>query len=381
MRVRRSVVGWSAFTLAALEGLALLAGSGWRGGPQSCSTFMLAVEGALVVGHNLDEGFEVPGQIVVNPRGLAKQNVSWEDLKIGGKGSIPRLRWVSKYGSITYNTVAREFLDGGMNEAGLYVGEMTLLGSVYPSDPKVPAFYHHQWMQYLLDSFATVPEVLDSLAGARPDGHCQWHFFVADREGRAAVIEFLDGRAVVRTGDTLPIPVLGNLAYDDEMKALAEYEGFGGTKKVDYADTKNGRRFVWGAGMLRDFAAAPRAEAVPYAFSILAQLDRGATKWSLVFDIPAARVYWRTNQARDIRFADLASFGLSCEKPARVLDIHAAKAGNVADRFAPWTEADNARFVKAALKPWPLGAMGNAFLKPRMAERIAKVPAAIACSP
>jgi hypothetical protein len=46
-----------------------------------------------------------------------------------------------------------------------------------------------------------------------------------------------------------------------------------------------------------------------------------------------------------------------------------------------YAEAGNARFVKAALKPWPLGAMGNAFLKPRMAERIAKVPATLACVP
>ena len=294
---------------------------------------------------------------------------------------MPRLRWVSKYGSLTYNTLAREFIDGGINEAGLYVGELTLLGTVYPSDPKLPAFYHHHWMQYLLDNFATVPEVLDSLAGARPDGHCQWHFFVADREGRAAVIEFLSGRAVIHTAERLPVKVLGNLAYDDEMKALGAFEGFGGSKKVDFADTENGRRFVWGAAMLRDLAAAPKAEAVPYAFSILAQLDRGATKWSLVFDIPAGRAYWRTNQARDIRFADLASFDLSCDQPARVLDIHAAMTGIVSDRFAPWTEADKARFVKAALKPWPLGPMGKTFLKPRMVERIAEVPTTIACSP
>jgi choloylglycine hydrolase len=381
MSAHRSVVTLASLVLLALVGLAAQSASGWRGGPQSCSTFMLAAEGTLLVGHNLDEGFEVPGQITVNPRGLAKQNVSWEDLKIGGKGSIPRLRWVSKYGSITYNTVGREFIDGGMNEVGLYVGEMTLLGSVYPSDPKLPAFYHHQWMQYLLDSFATVPEVLDSLAGARPDGHCQWHFLVADRAGRAAVIEFLDGRAVVHTGAHLPITVLGNLAYDDEMKALTEFEGFGGAKKVDFADRENGRRFVWGAKMLRDFGARAPAEAVPYAFSILAQLDKGATKWSLVFDIPGGRVSWRTNKARDIRFADLASFDLSCGTPALVLDIHGDASGDVANRFTPYNDTENAAAVKAALKPWPMGAMGNTFLKPRMVERMSKVPATFACMP
>jgi len=381
MSPRRSVVVLAASVLMALVGLAVFSLSGWRGGPGSCSTFMLAADKVLLVGHNLDESFEVPGQVVVNKRGVEKQNVSWEDLKIGGKGSVPRLRWVSKYGSITTNTVGREFVDGGLNEAGLYIGEMTLLGSAYPTDKKLPAFYHHMWMQYLLDSFDGVPQVLDSLTGARVDGHCQWHFFVADRQGRAAVIEFIDGRAVVHTDANLPIPVLGNLAYDNEMKALTEFEGFGGAKKVDFADRENGRRFVWGAKMLRDFGARAPAEAVPYAFSILAQLDKGATKWSLVFDILAGRVSWRTNQARDIRFVDLASFDLSCGTPALVLDIHGNASGDVANRFAPYSDTENAAAVKAALKPWPMGAMGNTFLKPRMVERMSRVPAKFACAP
>jgi hypothetical protein len=36
---------------------------------------MLAAADTLLVGHNLDEGFEVSGQIVVNPRGLTKQKM------------------------------------------------------------------------------------------------------------------------------------------------------------------------------------------------------------------------------------------------------------------------------------------------------------------
>lgn len=47
----------------------------------------------------------------------------------------------------------------------------------------------------------------------------------------------------------------------------------------------------------------------------------------------------------------------------------------------PYDEAGDASFVKAALKPWPLGAMGNTFLKPRMAERVAGVPATLTCVP
>lgn len=350
-----------------------------RGGPESCSTFLLSEGGALLVGHNLDESFEVPGLIVANRRGLHKQNVSWEDLRIGGKSGVPRIRWVSRYGSVTYNTLGREFPDGGLNEAGLYVGEMTLLGSKYPSDAKIPKLYHHQWMQYLLDSFENVPQVLDSMGAAILDGHCQWHFFVADKSGDAAVIEFLEGKTVVHRGADMPRKVLGNLPYGEEMKALKEYEGFGGSKKVAFDDRENGRRFVWGSAMLEAFAGKPPAEAVPYAFSVLKQLDKGATKWSLVYDVLARRLYWRTDKAADLRFVDFASFDFSCTAPAMALDIHQSLSGDAAGRFKPLTDAENGKAVERALKQWDMGFMGNTFLKPRMTDRLSAAAAGFKC--
>ena len=350
-----------------------------RGGGESCSTVLLHEGEALLVAHNLDEGFEVPGQIVVNRRGVEKRNVSWEDLRIGGSGRVPRVTWVSRFASLTYNTLGREFIDGGLNEVGLYVGEMTLLGSRYPSAEALPKLYHHQWMQYLLDSFAGVPEVLASLDAVTLDGHCQWHFFVADREGRAATIEFEKGSALVRSGDRLPVPVLGNLPYDEEVKALKEYEGFGGAKPVAFSDRENGRRFVWGATMLRAFAGRPADKAVPYAFSILKQLDKGATRWSLVYDLGNLRLHWRTNRSPEVRHVDLAAFDFSCPGPAAGLDVHASAAGDVRARFAPLADADNRKAVEAALRQWDMGFMGNTFLKPRMAERLSAAAAGFHC--
>jgi len=120
-----------------LSGLAAMPWMPLRGGPESCSTFMMRTGEVLLVGHNLVERFETPGQVVVNKRGVSKQNLGWQDIKTPWKRDDPRVRWVSKYGSITYNTLGKEFIDGGLNDAGLYIGEMTLLGSKYPSDPKV----------------------------------------------------------------------------------------------------------------------------------------------------------------------------------------------------------------------------------------------------
>ena len=49
-------------------------------------------------------------------------------------------------------------MDGGANEQGLYIGEMTLFGTKF-LETNNPKFHHHFFMQYILDNFATVTEV------------------------------------------------------------------------------------------------------------------------------------------------------------------------------------------------------------------------------
>jgi len=106
--------------------------------PHSCSTFLLADDDNLFIGHNLDDNIDVPGMIVVNKRDKAKENVSWDELwpdpfwSRRSKTMGRKIHWRSRYGSVTYNTNGKEFIDGELNEAGLYVGEMNLLETQYP---------------------------------------------------------------------------------------------------------------------------------------------------------------------------------------------------------------------------------------------------------
>jgi hypothetical protein len=108
----------------------------------ACSTFMIRQNGTLLVGHNLDDpgSGRQPGLLVVNKRGVPKEARTWSDL---GRDTIPagRLRWVSKYGSITTNTLALELPDGGINEAGLVVCEMTLVETRFVDDDRLPQMF------------------------------------------------------------------------------------------------------------------------------------------------------------------------------------------------------------------------------------------------
>ena len=125
---------------------------------------------------------------MINKRNIRKNNINWEDLKWGMKKKTQRIEWISKYGSITYNTAGKEFIDGGLNEVGLYIGEMTLFETRFPVDENKPKIYHHMWMQYILDNYKSVKDVIENIDKVIIDGTCLWHFFIGDKTGDAAII-------------------------------------------------------------------------------------------------------------------------------------------------------------------------------------------------
>ncbi len=333
----------------------------------ACSSFLLERGDTLLVGHNLDEYMPVPGLIIVNPRGIAKHGLGGSMFNPLGRVK-PRFVWVSKYGSLTYNPMGKEFPDGGINEAGLYVGEMSYYFTEWLKDKRLVRIYHNQWIQYLLDNFATVDQVLADLSRVAPDGHNRWQFLVADAGGNAATITFFQGRAVVNTGDSLPVKALCNRRYAREMDTLRLYQGFGGRRQVDFADTSDDRRFVRAAEMLRN--QDRKLAAADYAFAILRRLDWGNNRWSLVFDLKRRTVRFNTDRWRRVRAVDLAAFDLGPEAPAMVLDINRQLEGDVAQRFTPFSDEIQKEYVAKMWDGIDAGFLGNLMFKPLMKSRM-----------
>lgn len=122
----------------------------------SCTTILFNKADSLFIGHNLDESYEVPGLVIINKRGVTKREVCFADFDT--TLSNPKIYWESKYGSIVYSNLGKEFIDGGMNEAGLYIGEMSLAETKYIQDSNLIKMTVSTWMQYLLDNFARVDD-------------------------------------------------------------------------------------------------------------------------------------------------------------------------------------------------------------------------------
>jgi penicillin V acylase-like amidase (Ntn superfamily) len=169
-----------------------------------CTTFCLRSKGHVLFGRNYDWNIG-DGLILVNKRRLTKTT--------NGDGGPRPANWISRYGSVTFNQYGRENPTGGMNEAGLVVEELWLADTEYPHDKTLSAIDTQEWIQYELDTSATVEEAIANARKVRIDSEVKVHYLIGDRFGNAASIEFLKGTFVAHTGRTLAIQALANDSY------------------------------------------------------------------------------------------------------------------------------------------------------------------------
>ena len=311
---------------------------------RGCSTFMLRDEETFLIGHNLDESFDVPGMVIINKRGIRKSSHSLMEWVTGQAPSTPQVTWNSSYGSVSFNAFGKDLPDGGINEVGLYIQEMTLVGTQFPEYPNRPHMFMVIWMQYLLDTCATIEQALETLETITLDGWT-WHFFLCDRNGNTAIVEFPEGQSRVYTGDAVPVPVLCNAIYQNELENLKRYESFGGEEAIDL-ENKKIERFVHAAHMIK---ARNSADPVDHAFAILKSLERDGTQWSYVIDVAKGHAYFHTAAAHKRKHFSLTAFDYDAKSPSKVLDIHANLEGDVTAHFRDYTPTFNQALVTAQI--------------------------------
>ena len=361
--MRSAAVGWTQGTKRAA--VSLVAAAALLGEGSACTTFVLEAEDGPLFGRNYDWATGV-GRLTVNPRGSRRTALVAE-------GRVP-VRWTARYGSVTFDQYGRDFATGGMNEMGLVVEVMWLEGTVYSERDPRPELDELQWVQYQLDTARTVQEVLDSDRHVRISRESvPLHFLVADRSGRAAAIEFLDGRMVAHAGEALPIKALANSRYDESVAFVRQ-----GGRGMGEPDAPAFRRGSLGrfATVARGIAAArPRgADAVAAAFDLLSRAAQaGSTRWSIVYDLRDLRAHFRTPDRPSTRFVDVGRLDYACGGAALSLDLEGEGAGDVAGKLAPCDARCNRAAIAAAF------AATGWTISPEDLERRARHPETAAC--
>ena len=317
MKVLKSV---SIYLLFALISLPLSA----------CTVFVLRQENSVMVAKNLDWPVG-EGIIVVNRRAVEKTAL------LPGPGSP--LAWRSRFGSVTFNLLGRGFPLGGMNEKGLVIEEANYSPSRYPRGTGNQV-NESQWIQYHLDTCDTTAAVLERLKQVTiVPILARVHYMICDASGRAAVVEFIDGRARVYTGRDLVVPVMTNTSYRNSLKSLAIHQGFGGQRTVGNGP-ESPERFVRAATWVRGFATLPGKVSLQRAFRVLDAVAQQDTQWRILYDPVTLEIRFRTLRNPIVRTVHLEQ--LDFQRSCIAMEINAPSA---APDFQPWSVERNNRLL------------------------------------
>lgn len=180
------------------------------------------------------------------PRGVSRN----------GQSEDNSLKWESKYGSVVITAFDNESVSEGMNEKGLSARVLYLNETEYEKDTKKLKVSNGLWVQYLLDSFSSVKEAVDSLETfqvvSRPIGGEVWplHACLEDPSGDSAIIEYIKGKMIVHHGKEHRV-MTNDPPYTLQLEYLKSYKTFGGKLPLP-RDLRSENRFVKCAALLKE---------------------------------------------------------------------------------------------------------------------------------
>jgi choloylglycine hydrolase len=328
---------------------------------------------AKIVVRSMDLPVALPERpkFLVFPRGMVRD--SQRSVLPGVKGRLEgvgtdTMRWTSKFGSVGIVSFEGGTTDG-LNERGLTAHMLVLDESELEAADDRPVLPDTHWVQYVLDNFATVTEVVDAhragkfrLAAAWSSDlgyakHLPTHLAVQDASGDSAIIEYVKGKLQIHHGPEYRV-MTNDPPYDDMMVLMKRYVPFGGSEPLP-GDAEAPDRFLRLAAYAK-YLPDPKnyVEAVAGALSLLriAQVpfrdpgrvpDQGfwgavQTNWVSAADVTNGIYYVNSSFVPSLFWMDLKNADLSAGAPLLSLDLHDPSVGGDAKRsLTRWRAGSN----------------------------------------
>lgn len=323
-----------------------------------CTTFTLQNNESNLLGQNYDYYYG-HGLILVSKRDLQKESIKEE----GKKG----VAWTSKYGSVTFTQFGRELPMSGMNEKGLTIAMMYHEDGQYPEVDDRPALNELQWIQYQLDRYASVEELVNNLDNIRLEKSMyELHYTVSDASGHTVIIEFIAGKPQVIKGaqyfTVTNSSFNKSLQYADQFKDISIAKL---SKQVNSLD-----RFTLASRIVEQTSLKYASSQIPIKepFAILEEVSVKPsfestwswdgdkipptfTYWSIVFDMKNLTIHYRDYRNKAIRSIELKNFNFSKVEPVLTLQLDNQLRGGIESEFKPYTTQDNERIIRISYKP------------------------------
>jgi choloylglycine hydrolase len=168
----------------------------------------------------------------------------------------------------------------------------------------------------------------------------------------------VEGKAVISTGNDMPVRALANSTYDDSLSFLGTYAQRGGTPG-DIAGDGSRERFSRAGIAATDFDSAflDSAGAESYAAGVLDDVASPAdSQWRIVYDVNDRLVYYRTRENMETRWLEADAFDYSPATPVTIFDMNAEGFGDVTGKFVDYSYEANRALIDASFA-------GTEFLK------------------
>lgn len=278
----------------------------------ACSAFF-SVNDKIIFGRNLDWYFG-DGYMLKNNRGQKKYSYTISNTSPAN--------WTSKYGSFTFNQIGKEFPYGGINEKGLIVEQLWLHSTTY-QDNSNQSISELEWVQFQLDNYENIHQIIDNIHSLtiKPI-KATVHYFVADKNGNSAVIDFLNGKAYIssKKGKT---QVLTNTAYELSCSYYAAKKN-----NIDTLSRLSEDRYCQVSQNLEKYNPA----IIPNAMMILDLSSENQkdykTYWSIVYNLTDMEIYFKSYDNRNVKTVkindytfDNASKGIFCDINTNLLEF------------------------------------------------------------
>lgn len=334
-------------SLLLLPFLVFPGGAAW-----SCSELFLTSGGHFVSARMLNLNVDTSPLLVLSPRGIVRKSY------FPKPGDNP-LEWTARYGSVNVFSFGLDDCDDGLNEKGLSAAMQWLDGTKYPTGQSDRALSYNYVLQYFLDNYATVAEVVadvqtikvypvleELFGGAFPQ-----HFSFHDATGDSAVLEY-DGTgalSVYRPTDIYNGVMTNEPTYPEQIANLEKYKPWtdppalpGSMESLD--------RFVRGSYMLENMPVpSSQEDAIAYGWAFIQnitpwpdQTPDTKSLWTCVRDHINPAFYFRTLAEPRIRWVEFSDLDFTEGQSMKALRVEDPGEGDVSGDLIAITVSDMA---------------------------------------
>lgn len=301
-----------------------------------CSSFVLKNGKTVLLGKNFDWTFD-NGYIIKNLKNTTKVAYCTHN---GTPAS-----WTSKYGSVTFNQNGKEMPYGGMNDKGLVVEMLWLEDTRFNSSEDKTYLNELEWIQYQLDNFQTVDEVVfnvETLKIYPIKGKI--HYILADTYGKSVIIEYLDGKPMVYEKEANACQAITNKSVAFSEKYIDNIQG------IRQNNTSEIYRYHQLENQIKKLQN-PSDYSEKTVFQLLesVSIPKGdfKTVWSIVYNIETKSIAFYSHKNKEIKQINLNNIdfeqGLSC------FNINQNKETLLDNKLQPFLEKVNFEMVSASL--------------------------------